>query len=130
MEALVRRAQVVPGPETAAGDWLRPGLGVERPEPKELPRYEYPAAARGTGRRATVRVAVLVDEAGKVVDTRVREGDGTALGFDEAATEAVRRVPFWPATRDGVPGRMWTELILTFEEPLLAPATDSAAPPV
>jgi TonB family protein len=76
-----------------------------------------------------VRVAALVDETGQVIDTRVREGDGTALGFDEAAVQAVRRVPFWPAARDGVPGRMWTELILDFEEPAASTVADPAAPP-
>jgi hypothetical protein len=46
----------------------------------------------------------------------VREGDASGLGFNEAALEAAHKVPYAPATRDGIPGKMWTELIFEFAE--------------
>ncbi len=72
-------------------------------------------------------MAVLVDENGNVIQTRVREGDPSGLGFNEAALEAARRMRFLPATKDGVPGKFWTELIYEFEPP--ATAAPSEPPP-
>ena len=95
---------------------LKPGPGVEEPVPLDLPRFNYPPAARGSGVRADVRVALLVDERGKVIDARVREGAPPDLGFAETAIAAARRIPFQPATRHDVPGKMWTEMILEFAE--------------
>jgi TonB family protein len=97
-------------------DLLKPGPGVEEPVPLALPRYNYPAAARGTGLQVDVRVAVLVDEKGRVVDARVREGAPPDLGFAETALAAAKKISFQPATRDEVPGKMWTEVILEFAE--------------
>ena len=90
--------------------------GVELPEVHSLPGYPYPAAAAGTGKKVTIRVAVLVDENGQVIDAQIREGDNSGLGFEEAALEAARKARFVPATRDGIAGRMWTELLFDFAE--------------
>jgi len=99
------------------GDLILRGLpNVEEPEAADLPKYSYPAAAHGSGKSARVRVSVLVDENGKVANAVIKEGDSSGLGFNEAALEAARKVPFAPATRDGIPGKMWTELIFEFAE--------------
>jgi TonB family protein len=99
------------------GDLIRAGQpGVEPPEIRDLPSYVYPEAARGSGKKVSVRVGVLVDETGKVIDAQVRKGDKSGLGFDEAALEVARGARFFPATRDQIPGKMWTELLLDFSE--------------
>jgi eukaryotic-like serine/threonine-protein kinase len=104
-------------PPMERGALIRRGMpNVQNPEPIDFPRYAYPAAARGTGLKVRVRVAVLVDENGKVVDALVRESDEPAMGFNETALEAARKVPYQPPTRDGIPGKMWTELIFEFAE--------------
>jgi len=95
---------------------LKPGPGVEEPVPLSLPRFTYPSAAHGTGVKADVRLALLVDERGKVIDARVREGAPPNLGFAETAIAAAKRISFQPATRHEVPGKMWTEMILEFAE--------------
>jgi len=95
---------------------LKPGPGVEEPVPLDFPRYSYPAAARGTGLRADVKLAVLVDERGRVIDARVREGAPPDLGFAETAVAVAKRIPFQPASRYDIPGKMWTEVILEFVE--------------
>ncbi|HSS49222.1 MAG TPA: TonB family protein, partial [Thermoanaerobaculia bacterium] len=95
---------------------LKPGPGVEEPVPLSLPRFTYPSAARGTGVKADVLLALLVDERGKVIDARVREGAPPNLGFAETALAAAKRISFQPATRHEVPGKMWTEMILEFAE--------------
>ncbi len=97
-------------------DLLKPGPGVQEPVPMELPRYSYPAAAQGTGLQVDVRLAVLVDEKGRVIEARVREGAPPDLGFAETALAVAKRIPFQPATRYDIPGKMWTEVILEFVE--------------
>lgn len=99
------------------GALITPGPGVEYPEPITEISAAYPEAAVASGRKAKVRVAVLVDENGNVIQTRIREGDPSGLGFNEAASEAARRMRYLPATKDGVPGKFWAELILEFEPP-------------
>jgi protein TonB len=102
------------GPQPS--DLLKPGPGVEEPVPLDFPRYSYPSAARGTGLRADVKLAVLVDERGRVIDARVREGAPPDLGFVETAMAAAKRISFQPASRYDIPGKMWTEVILEFVE--------------
>jgi TonB family protein len=98
------------------GDLIRPGLpNVQPPVPDQLASPVYPASASvspDSGKRVTVRVRVLVDENGRVVDAKVRDGGGP--DFDAAALDAARRTTFYPATRDDIPGRMWTELNFEF----------------
>jgi len=133
----VERRVVVPlEPETGSepDNLLRAGWrGVEPPEAKAAPRCVYPVPARGSGRKIFVKVGALVDESGRVIDTRILDGDPSGLGFNEAAQEAVRKVPFFPATRNEVPGTMWTELICDFVEsqPAAPPPANppAAAPP-
>jgi TonB family protein len=64
-----------------------------------------------------VLLAVLVDEHGSVAEVRVKEGDSSGLGFDEAAVAAARRARFLPATRNGAPVRSWSELMIDFVSP-------------
>lgn len=96
---------------------IRPGPGVVPPIPLDMPRYSYPAAARGQGIELDVRVDLLVDERGKVIEAVVREGDTAGLGFNETAIAAARRISFQPATRGAEPVKMWTEMIFQFSEP-------------
>jgi eukaryotic-like serine/threonine-protein kinase len=114
--ALARRIPPVWEEGSQPPDLLKPGPGVEEPVPVGFPRYGYPAAARGTGLRPDVRLALLVDERGRVIDARVREGAPPALGFAETALAAAKRISFQPATRYDKPGKMWTEVILEFVE--------------
>jgi eukaryotic-like serine/threonine-protein kinase len=96
------------------GDLIQPGPGVSAPVPLEMPRFSYPPSARGQAGDMDVRLDLLVDENGKVIDAVVREGDPASLGFGETALAAARKVRFQPATRDDVPGKMWTDMIFEF----------------
>lgn len=97
------------------GDLIRPGLpNVQGPVPNQLASPAYPASALGSGKRVTVQLRVLVDENGKVVDARIRDSGGPE--FDTAALEAARRTTYYAATRDEIPGKMWTDLIFEFAE--------------
>jgi protein TonB len=95
------------------GDLIRKGLpNVQEAEVDKLADAVYPAAAQGSGRHASVTVRVLVDENGHVVDAKIRDSGGS--DFDTAALDAARRTTFLPATRDEIPGKMWTELSFEF----------------
>lgn len=99
------------------GDRILRGLpNVVEPEQRDFPAFSYPAAAHGSGKVVRVRVRVLVDEEGRVIDAVVRDGDSSGLGFNEVALETARKTPYFPATRDEIPGTMWTELIFEFSE--------------
>lgn len=113
---LARRLPPVWEEDSPRRDLLKPGPGVEQPVPLDFPRYNYPSDARGTGLRPDVRLAVLVDERGRVIDARVREGAPEEFGFAETAIAVAKRIPFQPATRYDIPGKMWTEVILEFVE--------------
>jgi serine/threonine-protein kinase len=116
---VVPSAPVVPvsrGP-MRRGDLIGPGPGVSVPVPLDIPRFAYPASARGQGLAVDVRLDLLVDENGKVIDAKVREGDSSDLGFNEIALAAARKVPFQPGMRNDVPGKMWTEMIFEFADP-------------
>ncbi|HVR07618.1 MAG TPA: TonB family protein [Thermoanaerobaculia bacterium] len=104
-------------PDTSITAPARLGPGEEAAEPLEIPDAIYPEAARGTGKSPTVRLAVLVDERGNVADVRVKEGDSSNLGFNEAAVAAARKARFLAATRNGVPMPSWSELMIEFVSP-------------
>jgi TonB family protein len=103
-------------PPAAREGGVRPGPGVVPPIPLDIPRFSYPAAAKGQGIDLDVRLDLLVDERGKVIEAVVREGDAAGLGFNEAALAAARRMSFQPATRGQTPVKMWTEMIFQFSE--------------
>jgi TonB family protein len=101
--AMVRGDLIVPGTAGATPPHL-----MSRPEPK------YPDRARRRQAEADVLILVLVDETGHVTQTIVKQTDDTGLGFNEAARRAALLAVFNPAMRDGVAGKMWTELPFTF----------------
>jgi TonB family protein len=112
-----------PTPKAAVSEPMTPGAliragqrGVQPPEIRDLPSYPYPEAAKGSGRKVTIHVAVLVDETGQVIDAQLRGADKSGLGFNEAALEAAKKARYFPASRDGVVGKMWTDLDFVFEE--------------
>ena len=65
-------------------------------------RPNYPEASRRRGEEGVVRVELLVDPSGRVVDVRVLESSGFSA-LDAAAVEALREWRFRPAQRAGLP---------------------------
>jgi TonB family protein len=100
------------------GDLILDGPGVEEPQPTATPPAMYPSSA-GSGRYARVVLGVLVDENGVVADARVESAsvdDGSSdAEFRNAALAAARRSHFEPATKNGIPGKMWWGGALTYE---------------
>jgi TonB family protein len=99
----------------ARGDMILPGQpGVTPPRLISRPEPDYPERARFRHVAAEIIFAVLVDETGKVVKLTLAKSNDPGLGFVEAARKAAAAARFQPATRDNIPGRMWTELPFRF----------------
>jgi len=70
---------------------------------------EYPPAARRANETGTVRLQMLIDESGKVVESKVERSSGSRR-LDEAARAALELCKFKAATVNGKPTRAWARL--------------------
>ncbi|MES5612353.1 energy transducer TonB [Acinetobacter baumannii] len=80
-------------------------VGCEKPE--------YPREALMNEEQGTVRIRVLVDTSGKVIDAKVKKSSGSKI-LDKAATKAYSLCTFKPAMKDGVPQQDWYEIEYPF----------------
>jgi periplasmic protein TonB len=90
----------------------------QRVEPK-LKRNvtpDFPADAFDKGLSGVVTVAYTVDVEGRTQDVRIESSDPPGV-FDEAATSAVKRWRFEPATVDGVPTEARLRISIRFTLP-------------
>jgi TonB family protein len=99
---------------TRPGEIVSPGPGVTAPKRIQSPPLDYPPIAKRMKREAEVVIRVLVDEGGRPIQVELA-GPKVGLGFDEAALENVRKTKFAPATKNGVPVKMWMELKISFK---------------
>ena len=102
-------------PLVKEGDLVRPGAGVKPPVLVSLTKPEYPAMARRMKVEGTVIVSLLVDETGRVAETRLESGVSQKVGINEAALAAARSAVFSPATKSGVRVKMWYQLKIPFK---------------
>jgi periplasmic protein TonB len=59
-----------------------------------------------------VVVLVLVDEQGRVVESRIQQGVANQPAVNEAVLEGVRNAKFRAATKNGIPVKMWRPVIV------------------
>jgi protein TonB len=98
-----------------AGSAAGASLRVE-PVLKRNVRPTYPAGALERGVSGSVTVTFIVDEEGKTRDVRAESSEPPGV-FDLAATSAVRRWRFEPATLDGLPTESQQRVVIRFELP-------------
>jgi TonB family protein len=116
----VEREPVETAPEESApvaeqvsrGDLVGPGPGVVEPALIAPPRVNYPPMARQQRIAGRVVVLVLVTEKGVVSQARVQSGIGGRSGLDGAVLGAVRSSRFRPATKNGIPVKMWRTVVV------------------
>jgi len=103
---------------------IRPGTlvnlsdpGVTPPVADRTPSPVYPPIALRQRVEGTVELNVFVDEKGNVVDAQVVKSAGGRAGLNEAAVESVKKRRYRPATKDGVPVKVWMSVIVRFELP-------------
>jgi protein TonB len=70
---------------------------------------QYPHADIQAGHQGTVTLAFLVDETGRVKDSKVVKSSGFA-SLDEAAHTALAKCSFQAARKDGKPVQEWTNV--------------------
>lgn len=74
---------------------------------------KYPELAKRAGIQGKVYVLALIDENGKVTDTKIIKGIGA--GCNEAALEAVKAVSFTPGRQNGKPVRVQVTIPIMFK---------------
>ena len=111
---VVRSKPAAPEATTVkAGDLVEPGPDVIDPVLIEHPELKFPKAAKKQKiREMVVRLRVLVDENGHVLEAKLDKPVGN--GFDESAMKVARQARFIPATHGRVQVKMWTELPLHY----------------
>ena len=114
-----RPAEPSPQPQAAsstqAGDIVDLTAEVERPRLTRRVAPIYPAAARRMRVRGVVRLQALVGTDGTVEELRILQIPREGLGFERAVEDAVTKWRFEPATRNGVPVRVWLPIVIPFQ---------------
>ncbi len=98
--------------EVSRGDLVGPGQGVVEPVLVSSPRVVYPPAARQQGISGKVVVLVLVNEEGTVKEARLQQGLASKFGVNEAVVNSIRHAKFQPATKNGIPVKMWRTIVV------------------
>jgi TonB family protein len=103
---------------------IRPGTlvnlsdpGVIAPVAQRTSAPVYPPIALRQRVEGTVELNVLIDDKGNVVDAQIISGAGGKAGLNEAAVENVRKRKYRPASKDGVPVKVWVPVRIQFKLP-------------
>ncbi len=91
--------------------------GVLPPDLASQPQLQYPPIALRQRVEGVVELSVLVDEKGSVADAQVVRGASSRAGLNEAAIESVKRRKYRPASKDGVPVKVWISVSVKFQLP-------------
>ena len=100
-------APAEPAAAVSRGDLVGPGPGVVEPELASRLSVNYPLAARQERVSGRVVILALVDENGNVQSAKVQAGVPSKTGVNQAIVDAVKKARFRPATKDGVPVKMY-----------------------
>ncbi|MDO9145616.1 energy transducer TonB [Rhodoferax sp.] len=105
---------VAPAPVEAPPAPPVPPKPVQRIAPvidaaKNCVKPEYPATSKRLEEEGLVLLRFMIDEGGKVIESRIETSSGYAR-LDEAARAALSRCQFKPGTADGTPERSWASL--------------------
>ncbi len=120
--AMVATTTAPAAPPPTAAPAIRPGTlvnlsdsGVTPPVATNRPELRYPPIAERQKIEGTVTLNVLVDEKGNVLDAQVTAGAGGKAGLNEAAVENVKLRKYRPATKEGVPVKVWITVAVQFK---------------
>jgi len=111
-------------PPVAEAPAVKPGTlvnmsdaGVIAPVTVSAPALRYPPIAERQKVEGTVELNILVDEKGNVVEALLVTPAGGKSGLNEAAVDNVKRRRYRPATKDGVPVKVWLPVSVRFVLP-------------
>jgi TonB family protein len=74
---------------------------------------EYPQEAATTGKEGDVKIALLIDEHGTVVQRLIKSASDSV--FIAPTLAAVKRMAFAPATHEGTPLKAWLTMSVHFK---------------
>jgi TonB family protein len=100
-------------PEVTRGQLVTLGPDVIPPKPVKKIYAKYPEAAKSRRLGGTVRLNLLVDETGRVIDIKITKSAHEIL--DDAVVKAYQQWTFQPATKQGVPVKVWITVAMTFQ---------------
>jgi len=113
-----------PSPSVPPPAAIKPGtlmnlsdLGVIAPVPEKTPPLQYPPLALSQRIQGDVDLNVLIDETGTVSDAQVVNGVVGKAGLNEAAIDNVKKRKYRPASKDGVPVKVWMPVKVRFTLP-------------
>jgi TonB family protein len=101
-----------PRPRTRAGDLVDIALVDTRPVVVTQAPPEYPRIARAQRATGLVTLRALINERGTIDNVQVISSP--RRDFSDAAVAAVRQYRYTPAMKDGVPVRVWHQIVLNF----------------
>jgi TonB family protein len=104
-----------PSDSVQRGDIVALGPDVERPRLINRVSPIYPAAARRMRVRGVVRLQALVGTDGTVEEMTIQQVPREGLGFATSVEDAIKKWRFEPATKDGVPVRVWLPIAIPFQ---------------
>lgn len=85
------------------------GTSIAKIDFASCAKPQYPQADLQAAHQGTVTLGFLVDENGRVQDSKVTTSSGFTT-LDEAAREALVKCGFRPALDNGKPVQQWTQL--------------------
>ncbi|MCI0611991.1 TonB family protein [bacterium] len=98
----------------APGTLVELGPGVEPPKVVKRNIAEFSTMMKQLKREGTVKLNILVSENGKVLDVKVLESPHPVL--EQAAIRLVKEWTYSPATKNGVPVRVWFPAAINFKK--------------
>ncbi len=109
-----------PEPVKPAEPKVTPGMLVQLGQPGVVPPKsirkvpaKYPDIAKQRRLEGVVGLSILVSETGKVLEVKIVKATNPIL--DESAMEAVKQWTYQPATKDGVPVKVWLPVSMSFQ---------------
>jgi TonB family protein len=109
---------VVAQPQVAAireGDVVAVNELDSIPELRSPVRPVYPPMAAKRKLEATIIVSALINENGRVTDIKILRGDTARIGFEDAATRAVRAAVFTSPMKGGKRVKTWKPMPVIFK---------------
>lgn len=103
-----------PEPEVVPGQLVTMGPDVKAPKAIKKTFAKYPEIAKQKKLEGVVSLSVLVSETGKVLEVKVTKSAHQIL--DDAAVNTVKEWVFEPATKKGVPVKVWIPVSMAFQK--------------
>ncbi|HSP05810.1 MAG TPA: TonB family protein, partial [Acidobacteriota bacterium] len=119
LEEIPKPVVEAPKPAKPAEPEVRPGelvpLTADVTPPKSIKKAfaKYPEMARKQRLEGVVALSILVSETGQVIDVKVTKSANPIL--DQAAMDAVKQWQYQPATKKGVPVKVWIPVSMSFQ---------------